>query len=257
MKQYRSSFSSVEKALKILLSFQAERHSWGVRELSTYLGFSPATVQRTLQTLKAYSFLDQDKETRQYHLGNIYYKFLHTLQSTYPITRTALPYMARLLSNTQETVHLNVIEGMDRLCIDNIESPKELKASMPIGSRSPLYAGASSKCLLAFSTHDFLSNYLKNTKLHPLTKNTITNIKKLHSELARIKKQGYATSMGERNPGLGSLSAPVLDHRSRLLTAISLAIPQIRYKDNNHRKFCLRELLNTAKDCSKSLGYQK
>ena len=44
--------NAVEKALEILRTFQHEQTSWGVRELSTHLGFSPATVQRILQSLK-------------------------------------------------------------------------------------------------------------------------------------------------------------------------------------------------------------
>jgi len=256
MKQKRSNLNSVEKALKILLAFQAQQPSWGVRELSAHLDFSPATVQRILQTLKAYSFVDQDLETRQYHLGNVYFQFLDTLQSAYPITHAALPFMRRLSSLTQETVHLNVIDGMERICIDSIESPQYLKASMPIGNRSPLYAGASPKCLLAFSTQEFIENYLKQAKFTPLTENTITSVTRLSSEIAVIKNQGYASSLGERTPGIGSISAPVMNHRNMILAAISLAIPEIRFKDNDHRNSCLKELINVAKDLSKAMGYQ-
>ena len=109
MKHDSSRLNSVEKALKILLAFQAEQPSWGVRELSVHLGFSPATAQRTLQTLKNYGFVDQDPETRQYRLGNIYFQFLDTLQSIYPITRTALPLMKRSsrITSTAVTARLN------------------------------------------------------------------------------------------------------------------------------------------------------
>lgn len=255
MKQSPSGLNSVEKALWILQAFQIQRPSWGVRELSAHIGFSPATVQRILKTLKAYAFVDQDPETRQYRLGNIYFNFLHTLQSTYPITQAALPFMKRLLSQTQETVHLNVIDGMDRICIDTIESPQNLKASMPIGSRSPLYAGASSKCLLAFSTPDFIENYLEKVKFYQITENTITRIRQFRTELTSIYRKGYATSLGERNPGLGSLSAPVLNHRGVLLASLSLAIPEIRYKDDTHRNLCLKGLLDTAQDLSNMMGH--
>ena len=121
MKQSPSGFNSIEKALRILQAFQIQRPSWGVRELSSHLGFSPATVQRILKTLKAYAFVDQDPETRQYRLGNIYFNFLHTLQSTYPITQAALPFMKRLLSHTQETVHLNVIDANTIHTIDHVK----------------------------------------------------------------------------------------------------------------------------------------
>ena len=256
MKQKRSNLNSVEKALKILLAFQVQHPSWGVRELSAHLDFSPATVQRTLQTLKAYAFVDQDPDSRQYRLGNIYFQFLDTLQSIYPITHAALPFMRRLSSLTQETVHLNVIDGMERICIDSIESPQYLKASMPIGNRSPLYAGATPKCLLAFSTQDFIENYLKQVKFTPLTENTITSVTRLSSEITVIKNQGYASSLGERTQGLGSISAPVMNHRNMILAAISLAIPDIRFKDDDHRNSCLNELINVTKDLSKAMGYQ-
>jgi len=256
MKQNQAQFNSIEKALNILLAFQAEQPLWGVRALADKLGFSPATVQRILNHLKTYDFVDQEPDSRQYRLGNIYFQFLHTLQSTYPFTRTAVVFMQRLLSRTRETVHLNVIQNMERICIDNIESPQNLKATMPVGSRSPLYAGASSKCLLAFSSPSFRDMYLKQEKLKPVTDRTITDIQKLCEELARIHKQGYASSLGERNPGLGSLSAPVRDHRGMLLASLSLAVPEIRYKDKKYRRSCLEELLKTAAEFSKTMGYQ-
>ena len=256
MKPTPTNLNSVEKALKILLAFKAQQPNWGVRELALHLGFSPATVQRILQTLKTHAFVDQDPQTRQYRLGNIYFNFFHILQCTYSITRAAVPFMGHLLSSTKETVHLNVLEGLMRICIDNIESPQNLKASMPIGNSSPLYAGASSKCLLAFSPPDFIENYLNADDLVPLTDSTITNVHRLRAELAEIGRCGYAASLGERTPGLGSLSAPVFDHRGTLLASISLAIPEIRFKDSAHRKFCLKELLHTARDFSHRMGYR-
>jgi DNA-binding IclR family transcriptional regulator len=127
---------------------------------------------------------------------------------------------------------------------------------MPIGNRSPLYAGASSKCLLAFSPQDFIENYLKGAELIPLTANTITDINRLGSEIAVTKKQGYAVSLGERTSGLGSLSAPILNHRDMIVAALSLAIPGIRFRDTAHRDVCLQALLRTAKKISEITGYR-
>ena len=122
MKHKQQTLNSIEKALKILLAFDARRTSWGVRELSSQLGFSPATIQRILQTLKAYDFITQDEKTRQYSLGSIYYRFLNALQSNQPLSRAAVPFMEHLLALTQETVHLNVIDNDRRICIDMLES---------------------------------------------------------------------------------------------------------------------------------------
>jgi DNA-binding IclR family transcriptional regulator len=254
MRQGSPKLNAVEKALQLLMAFTTEHPSWGVRDLGAYLGFSPATVQRILKTLKAHAFIDQDPITQQYRLGNIYFKFLETIQSRFPITRLALPYMQRLLSQTMETVHLNAIDQLDRVCIETIESPRLLKASMPVGNRSPLHAGASSKCLLAFSSAEFIETYLAEAGLHRLTPQTITEIDEFRLELERIRQQGYAASLGERTPGLGSLSAPILDHRGTIIAALSLAIPETRFMDGEHLDFCLTELVATAKKLSRLTG---
>jgi DNA-binding IclR family transcriptional regulator len=250
-----SSYNSIEKALEVLMVFETKQPEWGVRELSAHLGFSPATVQRTLCTLRAYGFVDQNPDTRQYHLGNIYFRFLDVLQASRTLTQVAPSLMKQLIFVTRETVYLNVLEGSEGLCIDKIESPQDLKAVMPIGNRSPLYAGASSKCLLAFSGSDFIEEYLKKTVFVPITENTIVDKSRLRLEVTAIKQNGYAESMGERSLGLGSISAPVFDHRGMVIAALGLEIPEIRFQDELHRQFCIKELLSSTKQFSIMMGY--
>jgi len=255
MKQDLPTLNSVEKAIAILKAFQADRPVWGVRELSGRLDFSPATVQRILQTLKRHGFVEQDDRTRQYRLGSVYYRFIAILESDPSIPRAAQSFMRALLAATRETVHLNVIDGTDRVCIDHMESPQELKAIMPIGNRSPLHAGASAKCLLAFSSAAFIESYLDRAELEAFTQQTLIDTDHLKKELDRIRRQGYAASLGERIAGLGALSAPVLNHQGSLLAAISLALPEIRYRDPDHRKFCIAALLKATRDFSRHMGY--
>jgi DNA-binding IclR family transcriptional regulator len=257
MKQSQSRPNSIEKALQILLSFGIERSVWGVRELSHHLDLSPSTAQRILKSLKKYGFVDQDPKSRLYRLGPVYFRFIGILQSTYPISRSAIPFMERLQSETQETVHLNVVDGFERVCIEHVETRQYLKASMPIGNRSPLYAGASSKCLLAFSPEDFRRQYLSQITLVALTEKTLTDATVLAVEIERTRQRGYASSLGERTPGLGSLSAPVLNHNGHTLAAISLAIPEIRFRDKKHRDACLRRLRLTAGELSRLMGYNR
>ena len=249
--------NSVQKALSVLLAFDDIHPMWGVRELSGHLGYSPATVQRLLKILKDHGFIDQDATTRQYRLGSVYYRFLHTLQTHNPLRHSLLPYLRKLHALTQETVHFNIIDRIERLCIESFESFQHLKASMPVGNRSPLYAGASSKCLLAFSVPEFVDRYLNQVDPVSLTTHTVTNVLKLRTELEEIRRLGYASSLGERMEGLGSLSAPILDHNSVLVGALSLALPEIRFRDHGHREFCLRNLLSVTRECSRQLGYQK
>ena len=246
--------NSIEKALEIMLKFQDIKPSWGIRELSTSLGFSPATVQRILQVLKSYEFVRQDPQTRQYFVGNIFYRFLENLNSSNNLSRIGRRFMEEVALTTLETVHLNIIQEKTRICVDSIESPQVLKAGMPIGNQSPLYAGASAKCLLAFCEEGFKTDYFKTTTLEPVTDNTIIQPDKLNKELKKIKKQGYALSLGERTPGLGSLSAPVFNYKGQILASLSLAIPEIRFIQEDHLSNCIHILTGAAKSFSTAMG---
>lgn len=246
--------NSIEKAMEIILKFQEIKPSWGIRELSSELGFSPATVQRILQVLKSYEFVRQDPRSRQYFIGNIFYRFLENLNKSNDLVRIGRPFLEEVAEVTLETVHLSVIEKNYRICIDNIESPKVLKAGMPVGNKSPLHTGASAKCLLAFSSEDFQDNYIRSTKFEPLTKNTIILSGKLFEDLYRIKDQGYAVSFGERTPGLGSISAPVFDHKGNILASLSVAIPEVRLKQKKHLALCTDVVVKEAKAFSIAMG---
>ncbi|THB73460.1 MAG: IclR family transcriptional regulator [Desulfobacteraceae bacterium] len=248
--------NSIEKAIEILLKFQEAKSHWGIRELSAELSFSPATVQRILQILKSYDFVRQDPATRQYFIGNIFYRFLQTLNATNSLTVLGKNFLNEVARQTKETVHLNVIEDSFRICIDHIESPMVLKASMPVGHRSPLYAGASAKCLLAFSSQAFIDNYLAEVNLEQLTENTITQPERLQKELESIRSQGYAISLGERTPGLGSLSVPVFDYDGLIQASLSLAVPEVRIKQEDHLEFCINILVEQAGAFSKALGFK-
>lgn len=249
--------NSIEKALRVLDVFREGRSSWGVRELSTHLGFSPSTVQRILQILRSHGYVRRDPDTRQYSLGNIYLSYFRVLQDNYPITKIAMPLMKRLLSRTGETVHLNIIDTdfESRICISSLESTRELKAGMAVGNRAPLYAGATSKCLLAFSSDDFIEKYLAKVKLVPLTNNTIIETEQLVAELTLIRERGFASSIGETFRGLGALSVPFFAfHHMSERAAVSLAIPEVRFNDYEHRKMCIDELLLARREFSEATG---
>lgn len=254
MKPSKKKLNSIEKALEIMIKFQEIKPSWGIRELSAELDFSPATVQRILQVLKSYGFVRQDQATRQYQIGSIFYRFLENLNSSNNLTRIGRRFMEEVARITEETVHLNIIEGNRRICIDAIESPKVLKAGMPIGNNSPLYAGASAKCLLAFSSEEFQDNYFRTTDLKPLTRNTIVQPDKLFEEIYRIKGQGYAISLGERTLGLGSLSAPVFNYKGEIIASLSISIPEIRLKNKTHLRHCIEVLTSTVRSFSHAMG---
>ena len=85
----------------------------------------------------------------------------------------------------------------------------------------------------------------------------ITEVEQLIPELALIRERGYSSSLGETSQGLGTLSVPLSAFYSGTFTlaAVSLAIPEIRFNNYDHRKLCIEELLLVSKEFSETTRY--
>jgi DNA-binding IclR family transcriptional regulator len=77
---------------------------------------------------------------------------------------------------------------------------------VPIGVPLPLDRGSGGKVLLAFAP-------------------TSGSEPELSPELQKVRRRGWAASAGEREPGVASVSAPVLDRRGQVVAAIGVSGP--------------------------------
>ena len=60
------------------------------------------------------------------------------------------------------------------------------------------------------------------------TERTITELEPLLEELARIRRRGYATALGEYELGLNAVAAPVHDARGNVVAAVDIWGPAFR-----------------------------
>lgn len=251
METNKPKLNSTEKVLMVLLSFLGNQESWGVRELATKHGMAPGSVQRIVNTLKKYHFLEQHPLSKKYQLGHIYFNFFNVLHTKNNVIKIVRPFMETLCTTINETICHHIVKEKYNLCIDKIQPTNTFTVIKDIGNISSLYAGASSKCLLAFSTKQFIDDYLTTVQFDQFTDNTITDQKTLQKELESIRSRGYAHSVGEKHTGLASLSAPFFDHTGALLGAISIDCPESRFQDEAHRDLCLNMLLSATSEISK------
>jgi DNA-binding IclR family transcriptional regulator len=122
-----------------------------------------------------------------------------------------------------ESVQLYVRSGEHRLCIAARDAGAGLRDSVPVGALLPLDVGSGGKVLLAWSPDG-------SRRMQP-------------TELASIRARGWAASVAEREPGVASVSAPVLRDGS-LLAALCVSGPVSRLGQSPGRK--LSELVVAA-----------
>jgi IclR family KDG regulon transcriptional repressor len=139
----------------------------------------------------------------------------------------AFEEMTYLNNLTRETVLIDLRSGLQKVCIEKIDSPENLKYTNEKGFAAPLYVGGGGKVLLSELKDDELNNILKQTSFVPITANTIIDPEKLWAEIKKIRKQGYATSFGERVPGSSCVSVPVKHYVAPV--ALSILGPASRF----------------------------
>lgn len=218
-------------------------------------GLPKTTVFRIVKTFVTLDYLNYDASTRKYSLSPKLFRFGSIAIHSRPLTRWARPIMERIRARLGETVYLSIRSGTEAICIESLPSKQALQVDVPVGHRSPLYAGASAKVLLAGMDDDWIASYLDQVELVALTEKTVLDRDALRREIFEIRSNGYALTYGESIKGVIAVSAPVYDGTGRVVAAMSVLIPAVRAGETS--KETLRLLICAgAKELSKRLGYQ-
>ncbi|MFI5100017.1 MAG: IclR family transcriptional regulator [Actinomycetes bacterium] len=122
------------------------------------------------------------------------------------------PVLAWLLETTGESAQLYRRQGDERICVAAAERLHGLRDSVPIGSVLSMHAGSAAQILLAWEEPDRLHRGLMGARF------TATM-------LAGVRRRGWAQSVGEREPGVASGSAPVRGPAGRVVAAVSVSGP--------------------------------
>ena len=97
-------------------------------------------------------------------------------------------------------------EGDQRVCVAVHERPSGLRDTVPLGAVLPLDRGSGGKVLLAWASDAARFDVAPR-------------------DLAAVRKRGWAESVGEREAGVASVSAPVFDGVGSVVAAVSVSGP--------------------------------
>src|SRR5688572_1990442 len=115
-------------------------------ELVVTTGLSRPTAHRLAVALEAHGLVRRDEDGR-FCLGLRLIGLGHAAAEAVPIWAAARPALAWLHEQTGESVQLYVRDGDARVCVESIESARELRTIVPVGARLPLSAGSGGKVL--------------------------------------------------------------------------------------------------------------
>jgi IclR family KDG regulon transcriptional repressor len=225
------SSKSLQKALRILVYMGEQAPEAGVTQLASELGLTKATVHRLLNTMERFELIERNAESERYRLG----LKLHQLGSRAVESRTLRSEAHRLLlemsRRSRETVSLAVPAPSGVICLDRLDSPHTIiKVCTPVGALFPPHCTAAGKALLAYMTDDELNEIVRKNGQRQYTQFTITQLADLKENLRLIRQRGYAVDHQELERGLSGVAAPVLSAHERVIAAVGIAGPTLRFR---------------------------
>ncbi|MGY1718906.1 IclR family transcriptional regulator [Blastococcus sp. SYSU DS0552] len=246
---------SVSVALAVLEAV-SDRQPVGVSDLARAMQLPKSTVQRMLLTLGELGWIraSVDEPTR-WSLTAKAQAIGSRHRGDEEIRRIALPAMHRLSAATGETVHLSIPEDRRIVLLDKIDGAHPVRTHASVGNGAPLHTTASGKAVLAFLPEGKAAALLRAAPLERLTPNTDTDPEALLRELPRVRRQGYAVSVGTRHPDIAAVGAAILDRSGAPVATLSLSLPTHRFP---RRLWPVHgeQVTRAAEECSRQLGWQ-
>lgn len=239
---------SVARAIALLDAVADSHGGAGVNELARRIGVNASTASRLLSTLEAGGLVERS-DGGPYRLGLKLVALSDRVLAGLDVRERARPWLTWLVNETGETATLSVPGGGEAITVDFIPSPASVASMARLGRPSVAHATAVGKVMLAFSS----GRAAERGELTRFTERTITTAAALAEELERVRAGGIAEAVGEREPDLNALGAPVLGRGGELAAILGLQGPAARLPATTRRALRV-PLLKAARELGRALG---
>lgn len=246
---------AVDHALDLLEQFHDEVDELGVTELSKRLKLHKNNVFRLLATLESRGYIEQNRVTENYRLGLKTLQLGQTFIRQMGLLRQARPVLEWLVEQCNETSYVAILKDLHIVYLDVVETNLTVRVVPRVGARLPAYCTAAGKVQLAYMTDEELDNYFPTRELKGFTANTITDKESLKKHLQLVAEQGYAIDNEELDIGVRCVGAPIRDYTRRIVGAVSISGPSMRFSDERLEKELIPLVIKAGEEISTKLGF--
>jgi DNA-binding IclR family transcriptional regulator len=218
---------TIARAIAILKCFTDAQPQLSLAEIVRATRLNKATAYRMLAALEKEGLVARPGEGDAYRLGSEAIALGGRALRATTLHAASRPELEALAQLTGETATVEALIG-DAICIlDEVISPRLLGSMPSIGTRWAAHATSTGKAVLAHLPAAELEGLLERP-LARFTPHTIASAAGLKAELAKVRRQGYATVRDELEVGYAAVAAPIFDHQGRAVAAICVGGPTVR-----------------------------
>jgi DNA-binding IclR family transcriptional regulator len=217
--------TTIAKGLRVLNRIAHADAPLGVTAMAKEMGLEKSNIHRTLTTLLALGYVQRDGATGRYGPTLKVWELGMKVVTRHPMVRAARPFMQMLHQQTQETIHLTILDGGDCIYLDQIRAPVPVRITPVPGHRVPAIFPASGRVQLAFqpNAEEIINEF---RAVHPRGKEV--KVAATLREFAIIRQQGVTFTESGWSTGINSVAGAIIGRDGAAAAAIAVCGPAER-----------------------------
>jgi DNA-binding IclR family transcriptional regulator len=217
--------TTIAKGLRLLNRIANADAPVGVTAMAKEMGLEKSNVHRTLTTLMTLGYVQKDGATGRYGPTLKVWELGMKVVTRHPMVRAARPFMQMLHQQTQETIHLTILDRADCIYLDQIRAPVPVRITPMPGHRAPALFPASGRVQLAYQPNvEEVINEFRAT--HPRGKEI--KVAATLREFAIIRQQGVTFTESGWSNGINSIAGAIIGRDGIAAAAIAVSGPAER-----------------------------
>lgn len=233
---------TLTKGLQLLEALSECEGSRGISELALELSLTKSNVHRLLQTLIRCGYVTREAGTERYLLSSKLWRISRRGKPFDALRRLVRPVLRAVVEETSESAVFVAIENDELILIDQVETKNPVRVFFSIGQSFQIdevvMMGKSLTALqmVALATRPQMEVRQAIQKVRKQLQEGEAFVDLKLSELAEIRKNGFALSLGEWVTGVNAVAVPVADASGNLIGALSCFGPADRVADGSLKK---------------------
>lgn len=252
-KPARAGSQSAARALSVLDLLGDATQELGVREIARRLGLAPSIVQRLIQTLSQYGYVEHAPGGQKYRIGYRAFQVGRGYLAHSDLHAVSLPELRGMAERDQINAFLGVLRDRSIVYLEALQSRGPITIVSAPGSRAWLHSTAFGKALLAAGSDEEAVALLGPEPFHRLTARTKTTVAEIMSDLRDVRSTGYSVSDEENIDNVFAAGAVIRDATGQAIASLSGAVPRHQLDDPGIENLC-RIVVAAAERISRRLG---
>jgi IclR family acetate operon transcriptional repressor len=216
------------RAIALLERIAAADGPLSLNDATVGAGLPKPTVYRMLAMLEEAGLLSREPEGRRIGAGPRLTRLALDVLRNGVARGPRRAILQQLVAAVGETCNLTMLEGGEVIYLDRVESAWPLRVTLQPGSRVPLHCTASGKLLLALLPPARRRRIVDTLPLPRHTEQTLVDRRRFATELARVRRERFATDNEEYLAGLVCVAVPVETPEGRVVASVAVHAPVAR-----------------------------